>query len=114
MAPPPFLQPAHSAHPNPKTPAGPESATALAFFLAKIPSLLRPIMIEWHAGPFGDAGVVGEEDFDAVAREGCTGVGSVLLDAVGAGLVDVGVTGEAAFAAGGAGVGLVGELGRNS
>ena len=41
-------------------------------------------------------------------------MGSVILDAVGAGLVDVGVAGEAAFAAGGAGVGLVGELGRNS
>ena len=86
----------------------------LLSFLAKIPSLLSAVLVEWDAGLFGDAGVVGEEDFDAVAREGCTGVGSVLLDAVGAGLVDVGVAGEASFAAGGAGVGLVGELGRNS
>ena len=80
-------------------------------FLPKIPSLLRPILIEWHAELVANAGVVREEDLKASSRQVCAGVCSVTLDAIGAGLVDVGVAGKAASSAAVAGVGLVGELG---
>ena len=67
--------------------------------------------MEWYAGLFASAGVVMEEELNTISRQGCAGVCSVSLDAMGAGTLVTGVAFKTASAAGVAGVGLVGELG---